>query len=215
LVLEYNAKKDELVMAQKLFNLEISTFKELVSIDEENKKLSVLYGLYREFKQDVKEWSVMLWAKLDSEVLRTGAEGYDKKRKKMGKEHEENIIFKKLATRIIEFKESIPLIIQLKSGSITTRHWDKLMAETGTKLEGNIKSLTLEQVFALNLQNFPEKVSEIVNEANQEHKNEEELSKIDQEWKTQSFELQLYKKGAEVRGWMLKNTEDIRQKLED
>jgi len=25
------------------------------------------------------------------------------------------------------------------------------MAETGTKLEGNIKSLTLEQVFALNL----------------------------------------------------------------
>jgi hypothetical protein len=29
------------------------------------------------------------------------------------------------------------------------------MAETGTKLEGNIKSLTLEQVFALNLQNFP------------------------------------------------------------
>lgn len=53
------------------------------------------------------------------------------------------------------------------------------MLETGTKLEVSIKSLTLEQVFALNLQSFPEKVSEIVNEANQEHKNEEELSKID------------------------------------
>jgi dynein heavy chain len=53
-------------------------------------------------------------------------------------------------------------------------------------------------------------VSEIVNEANQEHKNEEELSKIDQEWKTQSFELKQYKKGAEVRGYVLNNTEDIR-----
>jgi len=40
------------------------------------------------------------------------------------------------------------------------------MKETGMKMEGNIKTLTLEQVFALNLQNYPEKVGEIVNEAN-------------------------------------------------
>lgn len=32
----------------------------------------------------------------------------------------------------------------LKSGSITDRHWNKLMKETGTKLEGNIKTLTLD-----------------------------------------------------------------------
>lgn len=32
----------------------------------------------------------------------------------------------------------------LKSGSITDRHWRKLMKETDTKIEGNIKTLTLE-----------------------------------------------------------------------
>ena len=52
LVAEYNKKKDELVLAEKLFNLEISTFKELVAIDEENKLLSTLYDVYKDFKAD-------------------------------------------------------------------------------------------------------------------------------------------------------------------
>jgi dynein heavy chain len=52
MVAEYNRKKDELVLAEKLFNLEISTFKELVAIDEENKLLSTLYDVYRDFKAD-------------------------------------------------------------------------------------------------------------------------------------------------------------------
>jgi dynein heavy chain len=54
------------------------------------------------------------------------------------------------------------------------------MRETGVRFETtSIKSMTLEQVFALNLQRFPEKVNEICTEANQEHKNEEEISKIE------------------------------------
>jgi dynein heavy chain len=52
LVAEFNRRKDELVMAEKLFNLEISTFKELVAIDEENKRLGALYETYKEFKHD-------------------------------------------------------------------------------------------------------------------------------------------------------------------
>lgn len=92
MVIDFNQRKDELVMAQKLFNLKISIFKELVAIDEENKKLSVMYNLYKDFKQEVKEWSTMLWAKLDAETLKTGAEAYDKKRKKLVKENGDNVI---------------------------------------------------------------------------------------------------------------------------
>jgi len=35
------------VLAEKLFNLEISTFKELVAIDEENKLLNPLYETFK------------------------------------------------------------------------------------------------------------------------------------------------------------------------
>jgi len=82
-----NARKDDLVLAEKLFNLPISTFKELVDIESENKKLGVLYDVYRDFKNRQTDWSNILWAKLDAENLRVGAEEFDKKRKKLGREN--------------------------------------------------------------------------------------------------------------------------------
>ena len=60
-------------------------------------------------------------------------------------------MYLKLAQRVQEFKESIPLIQSLKNGAIMDRHWEKLMKETGKKFEINLKTITLEQVFALNL----------------------------------------------------------------
>ena len=70
-------------------------------------------------------------------------------------------------------------------------------------------------MFALNLQRFPEKVNEICTEANQEHKNEDEISKIEQVWKTASFDVIKYKKGSEDRGFVLKATDEIKLLLED
>lgn len=82
-------------------------------------------------------------------------------------------------------------------------------------MDFNIKTITLEQVFALQLQNFPEKVDDIVTEAMNEAQNEEELNKIESKWKTEAFEIVKYKKGAEERGFVLKNTEDVKLLLED
>jgi dynein heavy chain len=44
----------------------------------------------------------------------------------------------------------------LKNGSITDRHWEKLMKQTGNVFEVSIKTMTLDQVFALNLQRHEE-----------------------------------------------------------
>jgi len=52
--LELNRRKEELVLAEKLFNLDISNFPELVAIDVENKQLQPLYDLYREVKNTIK-----------------------------------------------------------------------------------------------------------------------------------------------------------------
>lgn len=155
-----------------------------------------LYDLYRDVKNTIKEFSSTLWSKLDSDQLqKAGERFYLTLRKKLSQKYTKNPIFEKLSAKIIAFRESIPLITQLKSGSITDRHWEKLMKETGKKFEVSIKTMTLEQVFALNLQTCPDKVAEICNEANQEHKNEEELNKIDQVWKKENFDLAKYKKG--------------------
>jgi dynein heavy chain len=85
------------------------------------------------------------------------------------------------------------------------------MEETGKDLgEINLKTLTLLKVFDLELQNFDDKVMEICTEAKEEAKNEENISKIDQAWKTTNFEIVLYKKGTEVKGYAMKAPDEIR-----
>ena len=62
---EYNKKKDDKVLEEKLFNLEISSFPELVGIEDENKKLENLYNVFRDVRNTMSELSNMLWSKLD------------------------------------------------------------------------------------------------------------------------------------------------------
>lgn len=90
------------------------------------------------------------------------------------------------------------------------------MEETGKDLgDINLKTITLSKVFELELHLHQEKVTEICKEAKEEALNEENIAKIDASWKTTSFEVVVYKKGNDVRGFSIKSPEEIRQQLED
>lgn len=123
--LELNKRKEELVLAEKLFNLSISSFPELVSIDEENKFLQPLYDVYKELKGIIKDYSSTLWLKLDAEQLQKIIDKlYNNMRRKLAQKYStEHTVYKKLNESVLSFKNSIPLIILLKNGSITDRHW--------------------------------------------------------------------------------------------
>lgn len=45
----FNKTREENVLAEKLFNLPISKFPELISMEEGNKKYDLIYGIYKEF----------------------------------------------------------------------------------------------------------------------------------------------------------------------
>ena len=156
--LELNKRKEELVLAEKLFDLSISSFPELVAIDEENKNLQPLYDLYKEVKGIIKDYSATLWMKLDAEQLQKAIDKlYNQMRRKLSQKYSpEHPVYRQLNERILAFKNSIPLIILLKNGSITDRHWGKLMSLTGKKFEASIKTMTLSQVFDMKLEKYEE-----------------------------------------------------------
>lgn len=134
---ELNRRKEELVLAEKLFNLDISNFPELVGIDVENKQLVPLYDLYREVKNTIKEYSSMLWMKLDAELLK---KSFDKLNLHMRKKLSNNYtpqtlgygVYTQLSEKITDFRKSIPLIEQLKNPSVGDRHWEKLVKLSGS-----------------------------------------------------------------------------------
>lgn len=82
-----------MVLAEKLFNLDISNFPKLVAIEEENKKLSVLYKEYKLVKNTIQEWSQHLWNKLDPDQLMGEANTFDKMRRKLAKTYDSNSVF--------------------------------------------------------------------------------------------------------------------------
>lgn len=156
----FNRKREEYVLAEKLFNLPISKYPELIKMEQDNLMYDEIYSIYKSHQANVKEWSMMAWSKLDVTQLLQGTEEKEKKvRRLQGKLPMADSIspFVKLRTTIIGFKDSLPLIQQLKIPAIQERHWKKIMEETGKDLgEINFKTMTLSKVFELELQNYEE-----------------------------------------------------------
>jgi dynein heavy chain len=214
---DLNKRRAELVLAEKLFNLEVSSFPELVYIEEDMKKLDQLFDFFKDIREKNEVWSKMAWNKLDYSSLEAGKKSFNSQLKKLSPKYSEFIVFEKIKTKVEEFNNSLPLIEKLKNNNyFKEQHWERLMRETGISSEGvNFKSITLQQVFNMRLQDFPDKVDEVVNCALNEFKNEEEITKIDVYWKTTVFEYADYKKGSEKRGVLIKVDADVKQALDD
>lgn len=80
-----------------MFNLDISSFPELVAIDEENKHLQPLYDLYREVKNTIKDYSSTLWVKLDAEQLQKVIDKlFNTLKRKLSQKYNNNNVYKQL-----------------------------------------------------------------------------------------------------------------------
>merc|ERR1712113_492794 len=83
----------------------------------------------------------------------------------------------------------------------------------------DIKKMTLNSVFAMQLHRFEEEVNDIVVTAQNELKIESELAKIETCWRNMSFMpngMKPYKGDpSNPRGWILLPQEEMRQTLED
>ena len=208
------AKKDELINAENLFGLEMTGYPVLVELSEELAKLSHIYGLYERFEQFRQSMSETLWGELNIESLKEGVDDAEKRLRKLPKELKELSKFKAVELVISNFKESLPIIVSLKNDAMKDRHWGKLTEMTGVPL-GDVKTITLGKVFAMELQQYGEDVEEIVVEAINELKIENEIRAIESTWASTQLDVRVYSKDGQARGHILGAADEIRLQLED
>ena len=139
----------------------------------------------------------------------------EKLAKKFPKDLRELSTFKLVEARLVNFKESLPLVVNLKYDAMKPRHWQQLMDVTGVTFDVSLKTLTLSNIFAMDLHRFSSSVEDIINEAVQEGKIESELAKIDVSWRENSLVVVKYKKDGQERGYVLRAAEDLKLELED
>lgn len=122
----YMARKLELVNAEGLFGLDTTEYPELQRVVSELKKLGRIYDLYQEQRDFEDGNSATPWGDLDVGSLQRGVEVLEKKARKE-KQFKDHPTFRAVEARIFNFKDSIPLIVNLKNEAMKPRHWQKLI----------------------------------------------------------------------------------------
>ena len=192
LLKELRDEKDEIAIAQKVFQLPTVSYPQLFNMESEMNRVQDIYNIYVEHKEFVETMSKTSWAQLDIVVLNKGIGKTVTLLKKMPRAKKQTTQFKAVNEIVESFRKSIPLIQSLKNDAMQPRHWQELMKVTGVKFNANSTTFTLQSIFDMGLSKFSEEIAEVVNVATQEMKIQKNLQEIEEVWRKESFDLIAY-----------------------
>nr|DBA23158.1 TPA: hypothetical protein GDO54_014099 [Pyxicephalus adspersus] len=214
-LVKYEKNRQELANAEKLFDLPITMYPELLQVQKEMKGLRQIFDIYSAQKLAKEEWSQTLWANLNIQILQDGIDGFLKTFRKLSKDIRSLPVAFYLESKMKEFKDSLPLLLDLKNEALRDRHWKELMTKTGTNFDMNPDTFTLENMFAMELHKYVDVISDIVASAVKELSIEKGVKEIVDTWENMKFTVQRYIKGTQDRGNILGSVDDILQILDD
>ncbi|XP_053336632.1 dynein axonemal heavy chain 10 [Clarias gariepinus] len=210
-----DAGRQELVNAEKLFDLPITSYPELLKIQQDMRGLRRIYQIYEEQKAAKAKWSQTLWVDLDIQLLQDGIDGFIKDLRKLPRDARALSVAVFLEGHLKEFKDSLPLLVDLKNEALRERHWNELMVQTGTSFDMTTGTFTLENMFAMELHKYADVIGEIVTTAVKELSIEKGVKDVVSTWENMKFTMQRYVKGMQERGFILGSVDEILQNLDD
>uniref|UniRef100_A0A2K5DJP1 Dynein axonemal heavy chain 10 n=1 Tax=Aotus nancymaae TaxID=37293 RepID=A0A2K5DJP1_AOTNA len=161
---EHEKSRQELANSEKLFDLPITMYPELLKVQKEMTGLRMIYELYEELKAAKEEWSQTLWINLNVQFLQEGIEGFLRALRKLPRPVRGLSVAYYLEAKMKAFKDSVPLLLDLKHEALRDRHWKELMEKTSVFFEMT-ETFTLENMFAMELHKHTEVLNEIVTAA--------------------------------------------------
>ncbi|XP_071619148.1 dynein axonemal heavy chain 10 isoform X2 [Heliangelus exortis] len=207
--------RQELSSVEKLFDLPATAYPEFMQAQKYMKGLKQIYEIYKLQKAAKEEWSQTLWINLDVQLLQGGIEGFLKAFRKLPKDVRTMPVAFHLEKKMKAFRDSIPLLLDLKNEALRERHWQELMERTGTSFEMKTETFTLENMFAMELHRHSDVIAEIVGSAVKELSIEKGVKEIADTWEALKFNVQTYFKGTEKRGYILASVDEIIEVLDD
>ncbi|XP_064322361.1 dynein axonemal heavy chain 10 [Phalacrocorax carbo] len=205
----------ELGSVEKLFDLPVTVYPDLMKAQNDMKGLKQIYEIYELQRAAKKEWSQTLWINLNVQFLQEGIERFLKALRKLPKQVRSMPVAFHLETKMKAFQDSIPLLLDLKNEALRERHWQDLMERTGTSFKMTTETFTLENMFAMELHRHSDVISEIVGTAVKELSIEKGVKEIAETWEHLKFTVQMYFKGTEKRGLILGSVDEILEILDD
>ena len=98
-----------------------------------------------------------------------------------------------LSERISNFLEILPLLQELSKDSIQNRHWQEVMAATGTTFHVDPNELKLKTLIDANILGVKEDIEEICDGADKQMQINVKMIDVKGKWATDSFQFQEWK----------------------
>ncbi|VDK75302.1 unnamed protein product, partial [Dibothriocephalus latus] len=212
---QLEGERHELLSAEKLLDLPISTYAQLTRIFHEMDSLERLYRIYGDQKEERAIWSSTLWNQADFKVLSEGIEGYLRALRRLPKEVRSTPVGCTLGNHMRAFRDSLPLFANLKHEALRPRHWAMLMERTGHKFAGSPENFTLGNIFSMELHRYEATINEVLGIAMKEFSLEKGVVEIEELWQSLLLNVKDYMKGEQNRGLLLSGVDEIMQLLDD
>ncbi|KAK2587900.1 hypothetical protein KPH14_003996 [Odynerus spinipes] len=215
LIAKYDEKRLDLANSQILFDLDPADYSRFLKIKEDYEGMERLYELYKEQKIARSEWAQTLWVNLNPQQLLDGMEHFIRQFQRFPKPIKRLLVGQTLEINMRNFKNSVPLFVELKNEAMRERHWMDLMERTGQYFDMNPDRFTLENMFAMDLGRYQDIARSIVTNAVKELAIEKGVKEIADVWKHTEFTVVRHFKGLEDRGYILGPIDELTQVLED
>ena len=182
---------------QELFELNVTSYKALsnpgMNITGCMDELVLLKNLWDQIsyvQYTFATWYNTTWDNIDGEVLIENTKKMQKEAKQLkGVRNYE--AYNKLEEMMKDMLTSLPLVQDLAHPAMRERHWKQLMRATGKSFVKDA-NFNLGNLMALQLHQFVDEVSEIVDRAQKESIIEKALKKIEETWVGLNLEFTIY-----------------------
>ena len=207
------AKEREVSLATGLniFGIAATEHKELTAVSKDVDFLHQIWSITIEWKTYWDSWKTGQFADLNVEEMETVAGGYSKRVAKLGRDIKRWKVWEAMKVELDRFRETVPLIQDLRNPALRTRHWAALQERVGKEFDPKSASFTLNEVVKLGLNAHVEFIGELSANANKELAIEVALNDLEKRWTDVELDVGSYKE----KYYKLRSTEDVSQFLED
>ncbi|KAL5112917.1 Dynein heavy chain 10 axonemal [Taenia crassiceps] len=209
------ATYNELLSAERLFDLPVTHSEELINVQRQMDCLDRIYSIYADYKSLLEEWSKVLWRDVHFSVLQNEVERLQQTFQKLPEQIRQMGVGRVLKTQLSGFCDSVALLKDLKHEAFRQRHWSMLMERIKHAIVLNPEKFTLGNVFNVHLDQFRKEVDEILSTALKELSIEKNFLTLKDTWNSLQLQVKDYAPEGTKRGSIVGGLEEVIQTLDD
>lgn len=174
-------------------------------------QLKRLWDLVAVVKSQIEAWEQTPWEQFETAPVEAEMRALQRVLEALPARAKQLAVYSGLEGAMANFSASVPCVADLKSPCMRPRHWEELMASTGTSFELG-GSVRLRDLLRLQLHRHVDAVGAVADRALKEHSMELSVARLAATWETVEFEFAPHA-GGQVQ--LLRFREEDAEALED